>query len=87
MLPYDSLAELRYRLTEVAPNLTRYGNVEQANFFAQGASLNEVKFSFILGFFCLLIFFAELISIVLFSGIFCSFYSSIVRFCFFIYLW
>lgn len=39
-LPYDTLAEIRHRLTEIAPNLTRYGNVEQANFFAQGANLN-----------------------------------------------
>merc|ERR1719378_162718 len=38
-LPYDSLAEIRQRLTDVCPNLTRYGNVESANFFSQAASL------------------------------------------------
>jgi len=40
-LPYDSLAEIRQRLTDVCPNLTRYGNVESANFFSQAASLYQ----------------------------------------------
>jgi hypothetical protein len=34
-LPYDTLQQVRGRLNEVAPNLTRYGLVEEANFFAQ----------------------------------------------------
>jgi len=40
-LPYDNLTELRYRLIDVAPNLTRYGNIESANFFSQAAMLNK----------------------------------------------
>lgn len=32
-LPYDNLEEIRRRLSEVSPNLTRYGDVEEANFF------------------------------------------------------
>lgn len=32
-LPYDNLDEIRRRLSEVSPNLTRYGDVEEANFF------------------------------------------------------
>jgi len=38
-LPYDSLADVRTRLTMVAPHLARYDRVEPANFFAVGASL------------------------------------------------
>jgi len=38
-LPYDTLAEVRVRMTEIAPHLTRYGDVESANFFAQSAAL------------------------------------------------
>merc|ERR1711992_360314 len=38
-LPYDTLQELRARLNQVSPNLTRYGLVEEANFFAQAAEL------------------------------------------------
>ena len=38
-LPYDKLSELRARMSEVAPNLVRYGNIETANFFAQSLSL------------------------------------------------
>lgn len=38
-LPYDNLSEIRHRLTEVAPNLTRYGDVEQANFFSLALGL------------------------------------------------
>ena len=37
-LPYDNLQEIRQRLTEVAPNLTRYGLVEEANFFKESAA-------------------------------------------------
>lgn len=44
-LPYDNLAEVRDRLTEVSPNLTRYGDVEEANYFAQASSLAQVKIS------------------------------------------
>jgi NADH dehydrogenase (ubiquinone) Fe-S protein 1 len=38
-LPYDTIQQIRARLTEVAPNLTRYGLVEEANYFAQAAKL------------------------------------------------
>jgi len=38
-LPYDSLSEIRQRLTDIAPNLTRYGDVESANFFLQALDL------------------------------------------------
>ncbi|KAF0291301.1 NADH-ubiquinone oxidoreductase subunit, mitochondrial [Amphibalanus amphitrite] len=40
-LPYDTLAELRRRMTEISPNLTRYGDVEETNYFAQAAELAE----------------------------------------------
>jgi len=40
-LPYDTLAEIRGRLTDVAPNLTRYGDVEGANYFKQAVNLLE----------------------------------------------
>ena len=33
------MAEIRGRLNQVSPNLTRYGLVEEANFFAQAAEL------------------------------------------------
>ncbi|XP_057293927.1 NADH-ubiquinone oxidoreductase 75 kDa subunit, mitochondrial-like [Hydractinia symbiolongicarpus] len=44
-LPYDSLPEVRQRLMDVSPNLTRFGNVEPANFFSLGAALSEIKLS------------------------------------------
>lgn len=31
-LPYDTLSEVRFRIEEVAPHLSRYGDVETANF-------------------------------------------------------
>jgi len=40
-LPYDDLNEVRGRLNEVAPHLTRYGAVEEANYFAQAAELSK----------------------------------------------
>ena len=42
-LPYDSLNELRQRMTEVSPNLTRYGVIEPANFFSQSVSMAQVR--------------------------------------------
>ena len=42
-LPYDDIQDVRQRLTEVSPNLTRYGDVEQANFFAQAETLAKVR--------------------------------------------
>ena len=42
-LPYDTLAEIRRRMTEISPNLTRYGDVEEANYFAQAAELAKVS--------------------------------------------
>ena len=42
-LPYDTIQELRVRLNQVAPNLTRYGLVEEANFFAQAAEMAALQ--------------------------------------------
>ena len=42
-LPYDTLQQVRARLNEVSPNLTRYGLVEEANFFAQAAEVAALK--------------------------------------------
>lgn len=41
-LPYDNLNEIRDRLEDVAPHLTRYGHAEDANFFAQAKELSNV---------------------------------------------
>lgn len=38
-LPYDSLDEIRSRLAEVSPNLVRYDDVEEANYFKQANEL------------------------------------------------
>jgi len=43
-LPYNNLEEIRRRLTEVSPNLTRYGDVEKANFFSLAQQLIQVMF-------------------------------------------
>ncbi|XP_015750666.1 PREDICTED: NADH-ubiquinone oxidoreductase 75 kDa subunit, mitochondrial-like, partial [Acropora digitifera] len=40
-LPYDNLDEIRRRLSEVSPNLTRYGDVEEANFFSLALGLMQ----------------------------------------------
>ena len=42
-LPYDTIQEIRKRLNQVSPNLTRYGLVEEANFFAQAAQLAAMQ--------------------------------------------
>jgi len=42
-LPYDNIQEIRVRLNQVSPNLTRYGLVEEANFFAQAAELAALQ--------------------------------------------
>lgn len=42
-LPYDTLEEVRYRLEEVAPHLTRYGSAENANYFKQAEQLAKVE--------------------------------------------
>jgi len=41
-LPYDTLNDVRKRLEEVSPNLTRYGDVEEANYFKQASELASV---------------------------------------------
>ena len=41
-LPYDNLNDVRLRLGEVAPNLTRYGDREDANYVAQATQLAQV---------------------------------------------
>jgi len=38
-LPYDKIGEVRGRMAQVAPNLTRYGNVESANYFDLAAKM------------------------------------------------
>lgn len=38
-LPYDSLEEIRGRMSEIAPHLTNYSTVEAANYFAQAGPL------------------------------------------------
>lgn len=38
-LPYDSLEDVRARLAEVSPNLVRYDDVEEANYFKQANEL------------------------------------------------
>uniref|UniRef100_A0A3Q1K821 NADH-ubiquinone oxidoreductase 75 kDa subunit, mitochondrial n=1 Tax=Anabas testudineus TaxID=64144 RepID=A0A3Q1K821_ANATE len=40
-LPYDSLEEIRSRLAEVSPNLVRYDDVEEANYFKQANELSK----------------------------------------------
>jgi NADH dehydrogenase (ubiquinone) Fe-S protein 1 len=44
-LPYDTLGEIRDRLTEVSPTLTRYGDVEAANFLSQACTISKVRLS------------------------------------------
>ncbi|XP_041365548.1 NADH-ubiquinone oxidoreductase 75 kDa subunit, mitochondrial-like [Gigantopelta aegis] len=41
-LPYEKLDEIRHRLGEVAPNLTRIGDVEEANYFKQAQELAQL---------------------------------------------
>lgn len=41
-LPYDNLNEIRDRLDQVAPHLTRYGSAENANYFKQAEELAKV---------------------------------------------
>ncbi|XP_041806252.1 NADH-ubiquinone oxidoreductase 75 kDa subunit, mitochondrial isoform X1 [Chelmon rostratus] len=40
-LPYDTLDEVRDRLAEVSPNLVRYDDVEEANYFKQANELSQ----------------------------------------------
>ncbi|MBN3312543.1 NDUS1 oxidoreductase, partial [Atractosteus spatula] len=40
-LPYDTLDEVRVRLSEVSPNLVRYDDVEGANYFKQAHELSK----------------------------------------------
>jgi NADH dehydrogenase (ubiquinone) Fe-S protein 1 len=40
-LPYDTLNEVRDRLTDVCPSMTRYGDLEQANYLAQASDLTK----------------------------------------------
>lgn len=45
-LPYDNMDEIRDRLEDVSPNLTKYGDVESANYFAQAVELAKVNTPF-----------------------------------------
>ena len=47
-LPYESLTEVRKRLTEISPNLTRYGEVEEANYFKQAQQMSQVSSSLVI---------------------------------------
>lgn len=38
-LPYETLNEIRGRMIEIAPHLSRHGEVEEANYFAQGQEM------------------------------------------------
>uniref|UniRef100_A0A674MQC7 NADH-ubiquinone oxidoreductase 75 kDa subunit, mitochondrial n=1 Tax=Takifugu rubripes TaxID=31033 RepID=A0A674MQC7_TAKRU len=40
-LPYDTIDEVRDRLAEVSPNLVRYDDVEEANYFKQANELSK----------------------------------------------
>ncbi|KAJ4924449.1 hypothetical protein JOQ06_000689 [Pogonophryne albipinna] len=40
-LPYDSVEEVRSRLADVSPNLVRYDDVEEANYFKQANELAQ----------------------------------------------
>ncbi len=42
-LPYDTLQQIRARLSEVSPNLTRYGLVEEANYFREAAEFDKAR--------------------------------------------
>lgn len=42
-MPYDNLDEVRERLAEVSPNLVRYDDVEEANYFKQANELSQVS--------------------------------------------
>ena len=41
-LPYENLDEIRKRLEEVSPNLVRYDDVEEANYFKQANELSKL---------------------------------------------
>lgn len=41
-LPYENLDQIRKRLEEVSPNLVRYDDVEEANYFTQANELSKV---------------------------------------------
>ncbi|XP_064419589.1 NADH-ubiquinone oxidoreductase 75 kDa subunit, mitochondrial [Latimeria chalumnae] len=41
-LPYETLDQVRDRLEEVSPNLVRYNDVEEANYFKQAAELAKM---------------------------------------------
>ena len=50
-LPYDTLQEVRHRLREVSPNLAKYEDVEEANYFTQAHELSQVRISNFLSWF------------------------------------
>ena len=41
-LPYDTLDEIRARMAEISPNLVRYDDLEEANYFAQAAEVAKL---------------------------------------------
>ncbi len=41
-LPYDELSEVRNRMRDISPNLVKYGDVEEANYYAQAAELADL---------------------------------------------
>lgn len=54
-LPYDNLDELRNRMENVAPHLTRYGRLESNNFFTQAEQLIKVFIIYIIIYFVMFI--------------------------------
>lgn len=41
-LPYDTIQQMRRRMMDVAPHLTRYGDVEDANYVKQTEEFAKV---------------------------------------------
>ena len=41
-LPYDTLDQVRNRLEEVSPNLVRYDDIEETNYFQQASELAKL---------------------------------------------
>lgn len=45
-LPYDSIKEIRHRLDEVSPNLTRYDKIEPTSYFPLAVELSKVSINY-----------------------------------------
>ncbi|KHJ95575.1 NADH dehydrogenase, G subunit [Oesophagostomum dentatum] len=47
-LPYDDLKQLRQRISEIAPHLVRFGDIEESGYLKQGLQLAKSSASFLL---------------------------------------